>query len=373
MARTPAFAAAVAGMHHQAHGRAFGSTPQLVKSVEVPGDVHAQHERPSSPHSDTGDAHDTNGAAYRPQSQDGVEDGPPPTVKIMPRSMTIELPNEPIDVMYDHKLSVEDHSPKPCIVPGNALHLIDDDPSPRSQTPSSVIIVSNDLVDSLPHQDPSKDTERSSSEPPPPARPTPRVRFRSRVRITSGVHRHRKSVSDQPPRSTASSSGSGSPSSSISAPIRYHADENATWGPIGRRLSALANVKRPPASPTLNGTGAGGAPRPGGNGHADERTSLVRSGRHPAYVDPYDGSSRLREDEEYEEELLRAETLRRQEEAVFGAWPQRLFNRYVRNSPKSMRAVDCLTFVCSGGGGISSRSSAVHTALKNRTMTNDPT
>jgi hypothetical protein len=47
-----------------------------------------------------------------------------------------------MDVLYQQKLAVEGASPKPCIVPGNALQLIDDNPTAsRSHTASSVIIL----------------------------------------------------------------------------------------------------------------------------------------------------------------------------------------------------------------------------------------
>ncbi|KAI0757599.1 hypothetical protein C8Q80DRAFT_109396 [Daedaleopsis nitida] len=190
------------------------------------------------------------------------------------RRMTLDLPSSPIDVLYasDHKLALEGTSPKPCIVPGNALHLIDDDPAaPRSMTPPSIIIVGDesehglepDLDGADDHHDhdhhggeagegePGGGYHRSGSEPPHEcARPVPRVRFRSRVRITSGVHRHRHSHSHSHSAttgggtSTPGSSTEDSPSSSISAPLRYQADDNTAWGPIGKRLSGYAGAGR---------------------------------------------------------------------------------------------------------------------------------
>ncbi|KAI0960899.1 hypothetical protein AcV7_000150 [Taiwanofungus camphoratus] len=258
----------------------------------------------------------------------------------MPRSrMTIDLPDDPINALYDHKLSIEDPSPKPCIVPGNALHLIDDDPSPRSRTPSSVIIISNEVDHA--HDPHSTDADRSSSEPPPTARPTPRVRFRSRVRITSGLHRHRHSVSVSGRGVTATatpSSGSDSPSSSISAPLRYQADENAPWGPLGKRLSAYASAggwqKRGLVSPRHRQE-SGHRPHvrrvdvrtSEDERQPDERTPLVRSTRRSAYMSTDDEGSHLREENENEEQL-RAVALRREQAALFGPWPGRLFNRH---------------------------------------------
>ncbi|CCM01433.1 uncharacterized protein FIBRA_03485 [Fibroporia radiculosa] len=301
---------------------------------------HAQKERPLNPHTE-GDLHATSGKPRLPASQNDADNNTDSDgdAKMRPRHMTIELPSEPIEVLYDPKLSIEDHSPKPCIVPGNALHLIDDDPSPRSQTPSSVIIISdaNDLATMSPHEQQSgTDCERSSSEPPPAVRPAPRVRFRSRVRITSGMHRHRTANGNGngngngcAPSGTPSSSSS-SPSSSISAPLRYHADENALWGPLGRRLSAYAGQKRVLVSPRPPDSGVGDARRRNGSSRQlNERTPLMKSSRRPTYVDTDDEGSRLREgdEEEYEEEL-RAAALRREEEAVFGPWPRRLLNRH---------------------------------------------
>lgn len=281
-----------------------------------------------------------------PQSSLGHRDprsssSPPAQAVADPRprmrgQMTIELPPpdaHPFDVLYDHKSPFEDHSPKPCIVPGNALHLIDDDPSPRSQTPPSVIILADGVelhVDGC-----RAEGDPSDSEPPPIARPQPRVRFRSRVRITSGVHRHRSSGTPAPQGQRRLSSGTpssgSSPSSSISAPLRYQADDNATWGPLGRRLSALAAAgrRRPvQAGAQYEEEGQGRSSPPT---RANERTALLRSSRHAGYVDPY--ASHLQErGEDHTEDGIRAAELRRQKELVFGPWPGRLFNRHVSGS-----------------------------------------
>ncbi|KAH9836706.1 uncharacterized protein C8Q71DRAFT_55266 [Rhodofomes roseus] len=254
----------------------------------------------------------------------------------MRRQMTIELPpNEPFEVLYDHKVSVEDHSPKPCIVPGNALHLIDDDPSPRSQTPSSVIIIADGTEIHVGSHDRTPDQagdggDRSSSEPPPGARPQPRVRFRSRVRITSGVHKHRHSGTPAPQGQRRLSSGTpssgSSPSSSISAPLRYQADENAAWGPLGRRLSAFAAAGRRKhvQAPPQYGEGVNGG-ESGAHTSPNERSALLRSARNGGYVDPYDAGVSEGDEDDLEEELGAAE-LRRQKELVFGPWPGRLLN-----------------------------------------------
>jgi len=304
-----------------------------------------------------------------------------------------------IAASYEQTISIEGASPKPCIVPGNALQLIDDDDDPAaSRTPPSIIIITNEQ--NISH-DPPSTPETSSLEPDneadhepepspqPPRRAIPKVRFRSRVRITSGLRRHRHStpgaaVGGDAASPSPSTSVSGSPSSSISAPLRYQADENTTWGPLGRRLSAYAHSngwqKRSPKSPgrTLGvgaegvGVGVGAV---GGGGikydrpvvdlrspdsmmrspskklRQDERTALLHPGRtrRPTYMDGHgrmdsdtdDERSRLigagmgtyyaSEDEEsdaQEERALRAAALRREEDAVFGHWPWRLFNRH---------------------------------------------
>ena len=306
----------------------------------------------------------------------------PPLSAPRARRPTLDLPGPPPLDLYstDHKLALESTSPKPCIVPGNALHLIDDDPAaPRSATPPSVIIVGDesehgaepesdgdfDMVEgtALEEGDDGEGagvgvgmgmgTGRSASQPPGATgpgtgngtvRPAPRVRFRSRVRITSGVHRHRHSVSATG-GSTPGSTTSDSPSSSISAPLRYQADENAAWGPIGKRLSSYAasggwqkrtqpqvRVQHYDGQP--NGVrgeatrGRGGLR--GARGYT-ERTPLLRppAGRGVHSEDEDEDSQGMSE----EERTMRASALRREEEAVFGKWPWRIFNRHVSARP----------------------------------------
>ncbi|KZT68789.1 hypothetical protein DAEQUDRAFT_765989 [Daedalea quercina L-15889] len=322
---------------------AYTSSPSTQRGAEAklaltPGRAHnAGRQSDESPLPQDSYPRSTNTPPVAGDANGGPERSVSPKMR---RQMTIELPpNESFEVLYDPKLSIEDHSPKPCIVPGNALHLIDDDPSPRSQTPSSVIIVADGTeihVDgSHDHGpncggEPGEAGDRSSSEPPPGAHPQPRVRFRSRVRITSGVHRHRHSGTPAPPGQRRLSSGTpssgSSPSSSISAPLRYQADENATWGPLGRRLSAFAAAgrrKNMQASPQHGDAENGG--EPAAHARPNERTALLRSSRHAGYVEPYD--THLREgDEDDPEEELRAAELRRQKELIFGPWPGRLLN-----------------------------------------------
>ncbi|CAL1697080.1 unnamed protein product [Somion occarium] len=295
---------------------------------------------------------------------------------------------------YQHTLTVEGSSPKPCIVPGNALQLIDDDPEGQHHHPPSIIIINDGSKRPAPE---SCTPDTSSAEHEPQRRPIPRVRFRSRVRIASGLHRHRQSATgngdghpDHTP--TSSSSTSGSPSSSISAPLRWQADENATWGPLGRRLSAYAHsngwqrrsptTSRPQKSDQMQYTRAK-VTRTG----SDERTPLLSSNRpRIAYVDSgLDGGGMAdderprvlggrfedEDEEEAEERALRAAALRREEEAVFGKWPWRLFNRhltlifYLSLFPRLRCAL-----MYSGGGSTSSLCSVV-VARTTRTMKNE--
>ncbi|KAI0762393.1 hypothetical protein C8Q74DRAFT_1206818 [Fomes fomentarius] len=290
------------------------------------------------------------------------------------RRTTLDLPGSPIDVLYesDHKLALEGTSPKPCIVPGNALHLIDDDPSaPHSATPPSLIIVGDEPEGESEYEGEGGDEDgegvgggkphsasRSASQPAAAGtRPTPHVRFRSRVRITSGVHRHRHSHSHShsqsgtgaPGSSTPGSSTEDSPSSSISAPLRYQADENATWGPIGKRLSGYAAggwQRRPERVQGLGqrhvqvqvqgqdgqrqgvyGARSGGARGRGARGGRGyhERTPLLRPSPGRMYSESEDDSEEVMGEGE---RTARAAALSREEEAVFGKWPWRIFNRH---------------------------------------------
>lgn len=74
----------------------------------------------------------------------------------------------------------------------------------------------------------------------------------------------------------------------------------------------------------------------------DERTPLLRPGRHVAYVDAgldaggdadderlEEGEFESSDEEAERDHALRAAALKREEDAVFGKWPWRLFNRHV--------------------------------------------
>lgn len=271
--------------------------------------------------------------------EDDLQDHPDMTTFLQPSKLSIETST----------------SPKPYIVPGNALQLIDDDPdASRSHTPSSVIIIDDEShpPNGHGHGNGHHEASTESGNDPEHERPIPRVRFRSRVRITSGLRRS-KHGAHLTSTSTPSSSASGSPSSSISAPLRWQADENATWGPIGRRLSAYAHSngwqKRPRVKQERQQQSQQGE---GPKLKADERTPLLRASRPVAYVDAgLDGGlvadderPAMLEGENYDSEIeeddaaLQAAALKREEEAVFGKWPWRIFNRHVSFSCQAIFA-----------------------------------
>lgn len=320
---------------------------------------------------------------------------PPPVSAPRARRPMLDLPGPPPLDLYstDHKLALESASPKPCIVPGNALHLIDDDPAaPRSATPPSVIIVGDESEHGAePESDGVFDVDveglgegdgdragvgmrRSASQPPGigatgngtangTVRPAPRVRFRSRVRITSGVHRHRHSVSATG-GSTPGSTTSDSPSSSILAPLRYQADENAAWGPIGKRLSGYATSggwqrRAQPQAQVQRYDGQANGVRSGatrdrggvrGTRAYGERTPLLRPPAGQA-MHSEDGDDEDSQGMSEEERTMRASALRREEEVVFGKWPWRIFNRHVSARFPFLPAP--AYGVSSGGGGMS--------------------
>ncbi|OJT11583.1 hypothetical protein TRAPUB_11892 [Trametes pubescens] len=315
-------------------------------SAELASEPEPAEARPSSPTSASIHLEEDLAAALASPIPERTPplDAPAPAMPHPRARMSLELP--PADpaamglLFEDHKLALEGTSPKPCIVPGNALHLIDDDPAaPRSQTPPSVIIVTEDGEEDE-EEELDEEGRRTSSQPP--VRPTgPRVRFRSRVRITSGVHRHRHSmnVNGTP---TPCSSASDSPSSSISAPLRYQADENGAWGPLGKRLSAYAagnwqrraqgptHTQRVPQDVPVIGPPPGGRVRGGKTARAHhERTPLLRPGRQRSYTEEEEDETQTEEELGPEERAMRTAALRREEEAVFGKWPWRIFNRHV--------------------------------------------
>ncbi|KAK7688088.1 hypothetical protein QCA50_008458 [Cerrena zonata] len=303
-------------------------------------------------------------------------------------SLAIDEPlqsREDILARYEHALTLERSSPKPCIVPGNALQLIDDDPDGHHHHPPSIIIINDNNHNPTSPPAPDSTTSDTSSgghdhEEPGERRPIPRVRFRSRVRITSGLPRHRHSASnpDGHPISSTSSSASGSPSSSISAPLRWQADENTTWGPLGRRLSAYAHANRwQRRSPSTN---TGRTPKQTSRSKiprssTDERAPLLSPNRkRVSYVDSgLDGGgvaddergprgilvrnhyvSLDDDDDEVSEEdrARRAAALRGEEDAMFGKWPWRIFNKQVSKLLHNLPFSSHFSFEVSNSGSI---------------------
>jgi hypothetical protein len=168
----------------------------------------------------------------------------------------------------------------------------------------------------------------------PPQRPT-RVRFRSRVRITSGLHRYRNSEQDCG-SFTPASSISGSASSSISAPLRTQAEDEAGkpgWGTLGQRVSILARGKadrrlkfhrhRERIRELQSHRGI----IPGDNDGllANERTPLSGSSLPYSYLHGEIVNREMFNSVENEAEVLANEI-----DLVFGRWPNRLFNHHVR-------------------------------------------
>jgi len=175
-------------------------------------------------------------------------------------------------------------------LPPNALRLHLDDPSAPLTTPHDPV-------------HPSSNTLNTGLRP-------SRVRFRSRVRITSGFSRHRR-------KSDVGSSRSGSPSSSISAPLRSHADDNTnTWGTLGQRVGLLALQKKPKAQRRQNGQTV-----PIEN--VDEHTPLRNSSNHLPYVEGEGVQDGDIFNEDSDDESLSQEI-----DDVFGKFPGRLLNHH---------------------------------------------
>ena len=241
----------------------------------------------------------------------------------------------PIIASRERSITQEGSSPS-TILPGNALqlHLADGGTDGGFGSTSTATSFSSSYSSDNPI------TTTSNRPPPPPisldddqtpmvaARHSiPRVRFRSRVRITSGLHsssrsKNRGSTSRNSTAEdgigTANTSVSGSPSSSISAPLRYQADENNVLGPLGRRINSLAQTKNK-RNGHLRRTNIGSS--------VSERTPFLRSSEHgpaPDYTHQRRERGRIASESD-EEDLGRG--LKREEDIIFGQWPWRVFNR----------------------------------------------
>lgn len=170
-------------------------------------------------------------------------------------------------------------------------------------------------------------------------RPSARVRFRSRVRITSGIGRHRRR-SDPDDIGGRSSSRSASPSSSISAPLRSHADDATnTWGTLGQRVGLLGLQRKMVGNAQAQRRQQikqrlGPAPSP------SERTPLIgpQALRQAAYVEGNVVTESDLSDEDSDDERLAREV-----DHIFGTFPGRLLNRHVCRISLSTQTtiVDC--------------------------------
>ena len=243
----------------------------------------------------------------------------------------------PIIASRERSITQEGSSPS-TILPGNALqlHLADGGPDGIFGSTSTITSFSSNYSSNNPS------TPNPSQPPPPPISldddqtPTvvarhsiPKVHFRSRVRITSGLHSNnrsrnyggkgRNSTADDG-IGTSNTSASGSPSSSISAPLRYQADENNILGPLGKRINFLAQTRNK-RNGQLRRASAGSS--------VSERTPFLRASEYgpvPNYT--HQRRERGRTGSESEDEDF-ASGLKREEEIMFGRWPWRVFNRRV--------------------------------------------
>ena len=248
----------------------------------------------------------------------------------------------PIIASRERNITQEGSSPS-TILPGNALqlHLADDGlDGTYGSTPTATSFSS-----SCSSNNPTTGTTTTTTifnQPPPPSisldddqtptvtarLPMPKVHFRSRVRITSGLHsssrpRNYDGTGRHPATDdgvgTANTSASGSPSSSISAPLRYQADENNVLGPLGKRINSLA-LTRNKRNGQLRRAGVGSS--------VSERTPFLRASEYgpvPNYT--HQRRDRSRAGSESEDEDL-ASGLKREEDIMFGRWPWRVFNRH---------------------------------------------
>jgi len=248
----------------------------------------------------------------------------------------------PIIASRERNITQEGSSPS-TILPGNALqlHLAGDGPDGAFGSTPTATSFSSSCSSNNPTTTVAATTTTFNQSLPPPIsldddqtltvaarHPVPRVHFRSRVRITSGLHSgsrprnfdstgHNSTADDG--IGTANTSASGSPSSSISAPLRYQADENNVLGPLGKRINSLAQTRNK-RNGHLRRVGIGSS--------VSERTPFLRASEYgPAPDYTHQRRERGRISSESEDEDL-ASGLKREEDVVFGRWPWRIFNRH---------------------------------------------
>ena len=241
----------------------------------------------------------------------------------------------PIIASRERSITQEGSSPS-TILPGNALqlHLADGGPdgifgSTPTGTSFSSSCSSNDATTTISNRPPPPSISLDDDQTPtvPVRHSIPKVHFRSRVRITSGLHSSSRSRNRNGTGrnstiddgiGTANTSASGSPSSSISAPLRYQADENNVLGPLGKRINSLA-LTRNKKNEQLRRASVGSS--------VSERTPFLRASEYgpvPDYTHQRRERGRIANESDDEGS---ARGLKREEEIVFGRWPWRVFNR----------------------------------------------
>lgn len=257
----------------------------------------------------------------------------------------------PIIASRERSVTQEGSSPS-TILPGNALqlHLADgglDGVCGSTPTATSFSSSSSSNNPSATNHPPVPVISLDDEQTPTVAvrRPMPKVHFRSRVRITSGLHSSGRSRNrDGTGRDstfedgidTANTSASGSPSSSISAPLRYQADENNVLGPLGKRINSLAQARNK----------RNGQLRRAAGSSVSERTPFLRASEYG----PIPDYTRQRRERSWvsgeSEDESPANGLKREEEVMFGRWPWRVFNRHASISGFHF-SLGLLTLYCS--------------------------
>ena len=259
----------------------------------------------------------------------------------------------PIIVPRERNITQEGSSPS-TILPGNALqlHLADGGPdgifgSTPTATPFPSSYSSNNPTATAFNQPPLPSISLDDDQPPTVAtrHSIPRVHFRSRVRITSGLHsssrsRNQDGMGRNPTAdggiSTANTSASGSPSSSISAPLRYQADENNVLGPLGKRINSLAQTRNKRNGQLRRATIGSSV---------SERTPFLRASEYgpvPDYTHQRRERGRIGSESDDGDSTS---GLKREEDVVFGRWPWRAFNRHASTTAQLRGRVSDTLFI----------------------------
>lgn len=265
-----------------------------------------------------------------------------------PRATHRQKPSLEVPIIASRERSITQEGSSPStILPGNALqlHLADDGPdgmfgSAPTATSFFSSCPSNNPTTTISGHPTFTSISLDDDQTPTVAvrHSMPKVHFRSRVRITSGLHSSsrsrnrsgtgRNSIVDDG-IGTANTSASGSPSSSISAPLRYQADENNVLGPLGKRINSLA-LTRNRRGGQLRRTSIGSS--------VSERTPFLRASEYrpvPDYTHQRRDRGRIASEGD-DEDLARG--LKGEEDIIFGRWPWRIFNRHASILAQSTRS-----------------------------------